>query len=153
MRTAAQVGECAVGVERNRAVLEVGDELDLVLVALLGEGLEGLGFRDLAPYERLLVAGELLHLLLDARQVGLGDGGRRVYVVVEAVFDGGADTELDARIERLERFGQQVRRGVPEGVLALFVVPFVEFDGGILLNRAHHVHRCAVHCGSERVGS
>ena len=74
-------------------------------------------------------------------------------VVVEAVFDGRADTELDARIERLEGFGQQVGRGVPEGVLALFVLPFVEFDRGVLLDRAHHVHGCAVYRGRQGVSS
>ncbi len=151
--TAAEVRERAVGVERDGAVLQVGDQLHLVLVALGGEGLQRLGFRHLAADELLLVARELLHLLFDGRQVGLGDRRRRIDIVVEAVLDGGADAELDARVERLERFGQQVRRGVPEGVLALGVVPLVEFDRGVLLDRARHVLHGAVDRGRERVGS
>ena len=82
-----------------------------------------------------------------------GDGRRGIDVVVEAVFDGRADAELDARVERFEGLGQQVRRGVPEGVLALFVVPFVEFDRSVLFDRARHVHRRAVYRGRERVSS
>jgi len=83
---------------------------DLVLVALLGEGPERFGLGDLAADELLLVAGELLHLLFDSRKVGLGDRRRGIDVVVEAVLDGGADAELDARVERFEGLGQQVRR-------------------------------------------
>ncbi len=153
VRTAAEVREGAVGVERDGAVLEVRDQLDLVLVALLGEGRERLGFRNLAAHEFFFVAGELLHLLFDGRQIGLRDRRRRVDVVVEAVLDGGADAELDARVERFERLGQQVRRGVPEGVLAFGVVPFEESDRGILLDRARHVDRRAVDRRRERVSS
>ena len=153
MRSAAQVRERAVGIERDGAVLEVRDEFDLVRVVLLGEGLEGLRLGDLAAQELFLVAGELHHFVFDGLQVGLGDGHRGVYVVVEAVLDGRADAELDARVERLEGLGQQVRRGVPEGVPALFVVPFVEFDRSIRFDRARHVHRRAVYRGRERVSS
>ena len=153
VRSAAEVRERTVRIEGDGAVLEVRDELDLVLVALLGEGLQGLGLGYFATHERLLVAGELLHLLFDARKVGFGDRRRRIDVVVEAVFDGGADAELDARVEGLEGLGQQVRRGVPEGVLALVVVPFVELDRCVLFDRTHHVYRCAVYRGRQRVSS
>ena len=56
MWTAAEVGKCAVGVERDSAILKVGDKLNLVLVALLGEGLKCVGLRYLGTYELLLVA-------------------------------------------------------------------------------------------------
>ncbi len=153
VRSAAEVRERAVGIEGDGAVLEVRDQLDLVLVALLGEGPERFGLGDLAADELLLVAGELLHLLFDSRKVGLGDRRRGIDVVVEAVFDGGADAELDARVERLEGLGQQVRRSVPEGVLALVVVPFVELDRSVRFDRARHVHRRAVYRGRQRVSS
>ena len=153
VRSAAEVRERAVGVERDGAVLEVRDQFDLVLVALFGEGRQRLGLGDFAADQRLLVAGQLRHLVLDGRQVGLGDGHRRIHVVVESVFDGRSDAELDARVERLEGLGQQVRRGVPESVLALFVVPFVESDRSVGFDRARHVHRRAVYRGRERVGS
>ena len=153
MRAAAEVRERTVGIEGDGAVFEVRDQFDLVLVALLGEGLQRFGLGDFAAEERFLVAGQLHHLVFDRRQVGLGDGRRGIDVVVEAVFDGRADAELDARVERFESLGQQVRRGVPEGVLALFVVPFVEFDRSVLFDRARHVHRRAVYRGRERVSS
>ena len=138
VRAPAEVGECAVGIERDRAVLEVRDQFHLVLVALLGEGLQRVGLAILrVRMSGLLVAGKLHHLLFDgfgrsASVMGVG----RVHVVVEAVLDGRADAELDARIERFERLGQQVRRGVPESVLAFGVVPFVEFDRSVLFDRA-----------------
>ena len=153
MRAAAEVRERTVRIEGDGAVLEVRDELDLVLVALFGEGLEGFGLGNLAADELLLVAGELLHLLFDSREIGFGDGRRGIDVVVESVLDGGADAELDARVEVLEGLGQQVRRRVPEGVLALVVVPLVEFDRSVGFDRARHVYRRAVYRGRQRVSS
>ena len=153
MRAAAEVRERTVRIEGDGTVLEVRDELDLVLVALFGESLEGFGLGDLAADELLLVAGELLHLLFDSREIGFGDGRRGIDVVVESVLDGGADAELDARVEVLEGLGQQVRRRVPEGVLALVVVPLVEFDRSVGFDRARHVYRRAVYRGRQRVSS
>ncbi len=150
---AAQVGKAAVGVERDRAVLQIGDQLDLIRVALFGKGLQRFGLGHFAADEFFFVAGQLLHLLFDLLQIGFSDGRRAVDVIVEAVFDGRADAELDARIERFERLGQQVRRGVPESVLALGVVPLVEFDRSVFFDRARHVGRRAVYRSGQRVGS
>ena len=64
MGSAAEVGEASVGIEGDRAVLEVAYELALVLVALLLEVVEGLGLRHLPAFEGLLGLGKLLHLVL-----------------------------------------------------------------------------------------
>ena len=153
VRAAAEVGEIAVGIERNGAVFEGLDQFDLVGVALLGELFERFGLGNLAADERLFLTGQLHHLGFDSRKVGFGDRHGRVDVVVEAVLDGRADAELDAGVERFERFGQQVRRGVPEGVLALFVLPLVELDGGIFVDGARQVDRRAVYRSRQRVSS
>ena len=153
VRAAAEVGEIAVGIERNGAVFEGLDQFDLVGVALLGELFERFGLGNLAADERLFLTGQLHHLGFDFRKVGFGDRHGRVDVVVEAVLDGRADAELDAGVERFERFGQQVRRGVPEGVLALFVLPLVELDGGIFVDGARQVDRRAVYRSRQRVSS
>ena len=153
VRAAAEVGEIAVGIERNGAVFEGLDQFDLVGVALLGELFERFGLGNLAADERLFLTGQLHHLGFDSRKVGFGDRHGRVDVVVETVLDGRADAELDAGVERFERFGQQVRRGVPEGVLALFVLPLVELDGGIFVDGARQVDRRAVYRSRQRVSS
>ena len=153
VRAAAEVGEIAVGIERNGAVFEGLDQFDLVGVALLGELFERFGLGNLAADERLFLTGQLHHLGFDSRKVGFGDRHGRVDVVVETVLDGRTDAELDAGVERFERFGQQVRRGVPEGVLALFVLPLVELDGGIFVDGARQVDRRAVYRSRQRVSS
>src|SRR5918992_3638547 len=67
VRTAAEIGEIALRVQRDRPVRGV-DELDLVLLALIGEELLRLLGRDLAPGPRASL-GELPgDLLFDPRQ-------------------------------------------------------------------------------------
>ena len=55
-------------------------------------------------------------LVLDLREVGLGDRLRELEVVVEAVLDRRADRDLHARIEPPHGFREQVRRRVPQHV-------------------------------------
>ena len=45
----------------------------------------------------------------------------------------------------LERRGQQVRRGVPESMLRLRFVPFVEPDGGAVFDRFLNIPALSVH--------
>ena len=116
---------------------EVLDELDLEgLVEPKGQaggartGLAGpehrerLVHRQLEALDRLVLAHDPGHLLLDARQVGLGDGLGKLEVVVEAVLDGRADGVPGAREEADDRLRHDVGRGVAldvdgVGVLAL----------------------------------
>lgn len=74
VRSPAEVGECAVGVERDRAVFQVADQLHFVRIALFGEILQRVGFRYFRADELLLVARKFDHLLLDGFQIGFGDG-------------------------------------------------------------------------------
>ena len=121
VRAAAEVDELALAVDADGRDLvagrlggghEVLDELDLEgLVEPEGQaggartGLAGpehrerLVHRQLVALDRQVLAHDLGHLLLDARQVGLGDGLRQLEVVVEAVLDGRADGVLGAREE------------------------------------------------------
>src|ERR1019366_1508913 len=54
----------------------------------LAEHLEGLGARHFVARDRQVLGDDLHHLLLDAREVRVGDGFGEAEVVVEAVFDG-----------------------------------------------------------------
>ena len=92
------------------------------------------------PADRLFSGCQFGHFGLDGCQVGLLDYRlARVYVIVEAVLDGGPDAELYARVHLLQRLCQQVRARVPEGVFALGIVPFVEDDSRILVDGACQV--------------
>jgi hypothetical protein len=114
VRAAAEVGEGAVGVERDRvdAVVadQVLDELDLVVLAFRAEALERLGDRDVLAHEGFVGGDVLAHPRLDRLEVGVGDGDAvgEVEVVVEAVLDRGADGDLHAGIELHDRGGEHV---------------------------------------------
>ena len=100
VRAAAQVGERAVGVERDGVDAlvadEVLDQLDLVGLVLGAEALERLVDVDVLARELLLRLDVLAHLLLQRGQVVLGDRDAvgELEVVVEAVLDRRPDRDL-----------------------------------------------------------
>ena len=141
VRATAQVCELAVGIISNGTVFQLGDELLLVLVSLFGEILHSIGLGHLDAAEVLLLAGKLQHLVFDGLEVCVREGAAvHVHVVIEAVFDGRADTELHAREKGLQRLGHQVRGTVPEYFLGLVVFPLEEADGHILRDGTHHIY-------------
>ena len=99
----------AVGVEADGAVLERLDEFALVGVALLGEIFHRLGLGDFLALEGLLGACEFYHLVFDLLEVGFADlPVSQVHVIVESRLHGRTYAELNAGIERLERFCHKV---------------------------------------------
>ncbi len=126
VRTAAEVGERAVGVEADRRQRRVGvgvvhqvlDELDLVVLLLGLEALERRLDADVLALEVLVGVDVLAHLLLDAIEVRVGDGHTlgELEVVVEAVLDRRADRDLHAGIELHHRGGEHVGGVVADDV-------------------------------------
>ena len=109
MRAAAQVGEGAILVKGDGAVLQVADQLAFVRIAFFSIGLEGIRLGDVRTDEGLAAAGQLKHLVFNFLEVCFHElPVAQVHIVVEPVFDGRTDAETDARIERFERLGHQV---------------------------------------------
>ena len=109
MRSAAQIGECSVGVVCDGTVSKVADEFTLVFLSCLGEMLHCLGLWYIDADELLLLACKFEHLLLDPREVGIGNlVAGKVHVVIETVLDCRADTELHSREEFLKSLGHEV---------------------------------------------
>ena len=121
VRAAAEVGEVALRVERDVALRRV-DELDLVVLALLGEELLRLVGGDLLALPGAALLQLALDLRLDLLERVLADRLRELEVVVEAVLDRRPDRDLRARIEAPDGLGQQVRRGVAQDVERVRVV-------------------------------
>ena len=115
VRAAAEVGEVALRVERDVSLGRV-DELDLVVLALLGKELLRVVRRDLLPLPGAALLQLALDLRLDLLERVLADRLRELEVVVEAVLDRRADRDLRARIEAPDGLGQEVRRRVAEDV-------------------------------------
>ena len=100
-----------VGVIGDGAVLKFGDEFLLVLVAFFGEVLHCIGLGNLNAAEVFLAACKFQHLVLNGLEVCIGEGAAvHIYIVVEAIFNCGADTELHAREQGLQGFCHKVGR-------------------------------------------
>ena len=138
MRAAAEVGELALGVDADgrdglagllRRRDEVLDQLDLERLVEPGRQIAGraagcagpehgqrlVGW-DLEASDGIVLGDDLGHLLLDARQVGVGDRLRQEEVVVEAVLDGRPDGVLGARPEAQDRLGEHMAGRVADDV-------------------------------------
>ena len=121
---------------------------------MVAEELQRISLGDIATNQCFLALHQFHHLLFDSLEVSFADdstlGGH--HVVVESALDGGTDTELCARVELLKRFGHQVGTRVPEGVLTLLVVPFVEHQLSVLVDGAVQFDRLSVDTTSEHIG-
>ena len=92
MGAVAEVGEGAVGVNAEGVVLDGVDYLQLE--GLVSEHVPGLGAGNLGALEWEVCSDGLGHLLLDDRQVIVGEGSGKLEIVIEAVLGGRPDGEL-----------------------------------------------------------
>ena len=109
MRSRAEIHELALLIEADLLALrQILDKLHLIGLALfLHEGDRLVpGLREAHDFQVLL--DDLLHLRLDLFKIVRGKRRLKVHVVVEAVRDGGADGQLDARIQTLHRLGHHM---------------------------------------------
>ena len=137
VRATAQVGEVALGIGSDVTVFQVVDELALQGLTLVAEELQRVGLADVSTHDVLVLLHEFHHLFLNLCEVGVGQRvATSVDVIVETVLDCRANAELHAGVQLLQGLGQQVRRRVPEGVLALGVFPLEELDIAIHTNGA-----------------
>jgi hypothetical protein len=94
VRAAAQVLERLRGTATHPRCRDAGDDLGLVGLAQALEVGHGLVARQHAAHHRLVLLGQLGHLLLDGGQVFRREGALVGEVVVEAVLDHRADGDL-----------------------------------------------------------
>jgi hypothetical protein len=95
-----------------------------------------------------------IDLLLDLREVGLGDRLRELEVVVEAVLDRRPDRDLHAGVEAAHRLGEQVRGRVAqdgERVGVVLVAGGEDLDPLAVLERQPEVLDAAVRADEHRL--
>ena len=115
------------------SVLKLRNEFAFICLSFRSELLQCVCFRDSLLAELLFLSAELHHLGFDSREVRVFDGlsfGWH-HIVIETILDSRTNTELDTRIELLQRLGHEVRRGMPESMLSLSIVPLMQFDSTI----------------------
>ena len=109
MRTAAQVGERAVPIQGHGVADDVlVHDLQLVALALGGEKGLGVGLGHVGARKRLVGGNALLHLRLNGLQIVRGKRTLVGEIIVEAVFDGRADGDLDGREKLFDGLGHDV---------------------------------------------
>ena len=137
MRTAAEVGEGPLRVGRDMPVFKVVNQFALVVLTPLAELLERIGFGDGFLHQLFFARTQLHHLCLNSGEVAILNhlSLSGIDIIVETILNSRTYTELNTRIQLLQRLRHQVRRGVPEGVLRLGVVPFVQTDVAVLGKR------------------
>ena len=101
---------------RGAALLQIGQQFDLVVLAEGSEPLNGRLDGHFLALERMALRRDLPHLFLDARQIIRGDAARHVDVVIKTIFDGGPDAEFDAREKPLDRGRHHMRGAVSHGI-------------------------------------
>ena len=148
MRTTAQIGEVTLRVCCDTAVLEILlDVLTLVGLTVGSKLLQSVGLSHLLANHGLFLRSQFLNLSLNLGEVALLDALAvlQQHIIEETILDSGAETELNARIQFLQRLSQQVGRCVPEGVLTLFIVKLVERNRCILVDRTVQLYCLTVY--------
>ena len=123
--------DAAGGVE-VRAGAQV-DEFDLVRLLTLLHVLQRLLAGQLKALELQLLLADLAHLGLDLGQILGREGKGCVHVVVKAVLDGRADSQLHLRVQALDGLRQDVGTSMPVGAAILLIFK------GVLVFFAHDV--------------
>ena len=152
MRTTTEVCEVTLGIGSDRAILQVLiDMFTLIGLTIGGEFLQGIGFCHLAAHHRFLFTGQFLHFVLNLRKVTFLDLltiGQQ-HIIEEAILDSWSETELDARIQLLQSLCQQVRTGMPEGMLSFLIIPFIESNRCILVDGSVQLHGLTIHTAAD----
>ena len=140
VRAAAQIEPVALVIDLDRLVAGNGvDQFDLEGLALVAEHLFCLLAVPDVFRKGFVARNDLAHLLLDRGKIFRRERLVAEEVVVKTVLDHRADGDLGARPQRLHRFGQHVRRVMPDQLQRAGVVAGDEFDFGVLLDRVAEV--------------
>ena len=145
VRTAAQIDEVSLAIEGDfLAFGDAGDDLRLVVLALVLEELDG--FRSVPDLTRdgLVPIDDLPHSILYALDVLRRERLFAREVVVEPVRDGRADRHLGLRIELLNRFGHGVGGVVTQQLEPVVGRPRHNLDGHVVRDLGRQVPQIAV---------
>ena len=150
MRAAAEVGELAHLIEGDDFGGQVFDEFDLEFLFLAGEFLDGGGAAQLRALKRQGGAHQFLHLRLDGGEVLRREGLVVEEVVVEAVFDGRADGDLDIfAIDSAYCQGHDVRGAVAQHLEGLVAADLHRAENGVLFEGGGKIDQGVTNAGGN----
>jgi hypothetical protein len=148
---AAQVEPVALPVQADVLVgRDARDDLGLVVLADLLERLDRLVARHDPAFDLEVGLGELVHLLLELREVLGRERPLEREVVVEPVLDDGTDRDLGFRVDRLHGLREQVRGRVTDDLEAVLVLGRDDGDLRVALDQVGGVDELAVDATCQR---
>ena len=147
----AKIGEIALTAECNLFALAgvLFDEFQLI--GLIGHQLFGFLHRQGETLDGQISLSNGGHFGFQLFQVFGGKGGRNIKIVVEAIFDGGANGELGTREQVLHRLGQHMRSCVIEGTLSLLILESKDFHRAIVIQQIAEIGDFAIHQGAAGI--
>ena len=112
MRTSAKVCKITLLIAGNRTILQIGDQVQLILIILKHFHCFCLG--NLFPHDLLAGLGNLLHFLLDRGKVCLIPDNviAQIHIIVEALCYNRSYPELRLRIQMLDCLCHQMCAGM-----------------------------------------
>ena len=151
VRAAAEVDEFAGGVERHHRLDGfLLDQFALEGLIPLFVQLDGLGLRQQLALVGNILRRQLVHLLLDARQVF----GRERLLAQEFVEKAGVDGRTDAQLHIGEKFEhrrrEQVRRRMPKYGQRIGILRGKDADFGVVFQRTRKIYKFAIGARDER---
>ena len=151
VRATTQIGERTLRIGSDRTISQLTDQLSFIFFSAVAKHLQSILLRDALTLDLLLLGHQLLHLRLDCGEVALLDHGlTRIYIIVKTILDSRTDTELNARIQLLQRLSHQVCARMPESMLAFLIVPLQQLYRRIFLDRTGQIPCLAIHaCGQH----
>ena len=145
VRTAAQIEPVTLRVDLEVLPLGNGvDQLDLVGLALVAKHFFGLLAAPDFLRERPVALDDLAHLFLDDGKVFRRERLVAGEIVIEAVFDHGADRHLRAGPKFLHGFGQHMSRVVADQFQRARIGPRDDLDRAGFAQRIGHIAQFAI---------
>ena len=152
MRTTTEVGKVTLCIGGDGTVFKVLlNVLALVGLAVGSKLLQGIGLGHLLANHCFFLGSQLLHFFFNLGKIALLDhfAVGQQHIIEESILDSRSETKLNARIQLLQSLGQQVCRCVPEGMLTLLVVPLIERNGSVLVDRTVQLYSLTIHSASD----
>ena len=151
MRPPAQINEITLLIECHRFASRNGlDKLDLEgLVLFLVERNRLIACPDIAD-DRLVAINNVMHTLFDGGQIFLAKGCLAEEIVIKAVFDGRADSDLRFRIEFKDRLGHHMRCIMADGRQNGIILVGDQRQRCVILDSAAKIPFLAIHHRQHR---
>ena len=146
VRTGTEVVEVALAIDGDDGIFrKVFDEFYFIILAGIFEHLQRIGTGEDFFGNGKVFFYDLRHFSFNGTEVVLCEAVFCVEIIVETVFNGRANGELNARIEVLNRLGHDMRGCMAKGVLPFLIGKGEEFDGRAVNDRFTKVRDFAVY--------